>query len=312
MSGVYLSLNQGWTYFKEKYNIKEGKVMIQRVANAWKEALSSTLSDFSFEAIDLKTKSLPQRSDLPLGYELGHICGKYYDANALPSNQTIVDDLRNMISVYRELKGKMYDLSIEKTNDYILAGYQTGVFNLNDMKDDLNNIISNPEVVSLTLYEPPTAILSQQSNVPHARKVNHFKKQINDTKIGLAGEKIVIGYEKKRLIQEGRSDLIKNIEHISLLKGDGAGYDILSYDKDGNKKYIEVKATTGGRDTPFFISDNELQFSISNSTNYCLYRIYDLDEINKKASLYIINGDLTKTFEFRPVNYVCNKSKVQK
>lgn len=30
MSGFYLSLNQGWTYFKRKYNTKEGKVRLAK------------------------------------------------------------------------------------------------------------------------------------------------------------------------------------------------------------------------------------------------------------------------------------------
>lgn len=305
MSGVYVSLNQGWTYFKEKYNLKKGKLNIQKVSNSWKKILASTLNDFSYDPIDLKDEG--KHSDLPLGYELGHICGKYYDVNALPDNQVIVDDLRNMLSVYRELKGKMHGLSTEKTNNYILVGDQTGFFDIDDNTDELNNIIVNPADLTLTLQDPPNALLKQKSNSGCGHKVNHIKKQINDTKIGLAGEKMVIEYEKKRLNNEGRSDLIKNIEHTSQDKGDGTGYDILSFDKDGKRKYIEVKTTSGSKNTPFLISDNEIQFSISNSESYSLYRVYDFNAKDNTASLYIINGNLEKTFNFKAVDYISNE-----
>ena len=305
MSGVYISLNQGWTYFKEKYKIKDGRLNIQKVSNSWKKILASTLNDFSFDPIDLKAEG--QHSDLPLGYELGHICGKFYDANDLPDNQVIIDDLRNMLSVYRELKGKMHDLSTEKTNNFILTGEQTGLFDIEDNDDELNSIIVNPADLSLTLQEPPTSLIKHKPNSGRGHKVNHISKQIKDTKIGLAGEKMVIEYEKKRLTDEGRSDLVKDIEHTSQVKGDGTGYDILSFDKDGNRRYIEVKTTSGGKDTPFLISDNEVQFSVSNSENYSLYRVYDFDAKKNTASLYITNGDLTKIINFKAVNYVSNE-----
>ncbi len=305
MSGVYLSLNQGWTYFKEKYGLKEGKLNIQKVSNSWKKILTSTLSEFSFEPIDLKCKE--KRTDLPFGYELGHICGKYYDVNAIPDNQVILEDLRNMMSIYRELKGKMRGCSTEKTNNYILAGEKIGLFDIDDNTDKLNNIIANSADLSITLEKPPTSLLKPKSNILFTRKTNHMKKQIRDTKIGLVGEKIIIEYEKERLINEGCAELIKFIKHVSQEEGDGAGYDILSYDKDGNERYIEVKTTLGERDSPFIISDNEVQFSINHSLNYYLYRVYNLNAQNMSASLYIINGDLTHKFHFKAKNYISSE-----
>ena len=302
MSGVYLSLNQGWTYFKEKFGTKNGKLNIQKVSSTWKKILSSTLNDFSFDPIDLKAEG--QHSDLPLGYELGHICGKHYEANDLPEDQVLINDLRNILSVYRELKGKMLDLSVEKTNNYILAGDQAGIFDLDDHTDELNNIIANPTDLKLVLHNPPNSLLKLELSNGRGRKVNYIKKQISDTKIGLAGEKMVIEYEKARLVREGRSDLKDSIVHTSLVEGDGTGYDILSFDKDGKKIFIEVKTTSGGIDSPFYISDSEIQFSAYNHASYKLYRVYNFDERNKTASLYIVDGNLMERFQFKPVNYV--------
>lgn len=92
MSGVYLSLNQSWTSFKHIYGTKNGKEKFKSAAEGWRKALSSILTDFSFEEIDLRT-------DLIFGkcFELGHICGKFYPANSLPSNAELVKDLHNLM-----------------------------------------------------------------------------------------------------------------------------------------------------------------------------------------------------------------------
>lgn len=305
MSGVYLSLNQGWTYFKEKYGSRLGKENIKIVTNSWKKILSSTLDHFSFEPIDLKYDG--NASDLPYGYELGHICGKFYNAAELPDNQTIIDDLRSMLAVLQELKGKMCDLSLPKTNDYILARNQIGgFFEFEDKTDPLNNLIVDASSLTLELKQTPYCIVKTKQKVhkKSGRKTNYIRKQIRENKLGLIGELMVLEYETKRLIKLGRDDLIQHIKHISKDEGDAAGFDILSFDEYGNEIYIEVKTTTGNQDTPFFISQNELAFSVKNSENYYLYRVYNLNAKKRAAQFYIVKGNLTESFQFSAVHYI--------
>lgn len=307
MSGVYLSLNQGWTYFKNKYGSKEGKVSIGAVTNSWEKSLVTPLTDFSFGPIKLNNRG--NHSDLPRGYELGHICGKYYSADNLPPNSELIRDLRKMLVVYRELKGTMIKdndgkLSTEKTNDFILNGSKVGI-DLKGSIDELDNVIVNSHKSVLTLENPPANIVTRESNnATKGHNANYLKKQINDSKLGLAGEKMVFEFERARLIDEDKKDLANKIEHTSLVKGDGLGYDILSFDTSGNEKYIEVKTTTGSPKTPFYISDNEIQFSKLHSSNYTLYRVYNFDSTKNTASLYIIDGDLSKKINFKPVSYI--------
>ncbi|MBZ9743578.1 MULTISPECIES: DUF3883 domain-containing protein [unclassified Mesorhizobium] len=45
---------------------------------------------------------------------------------------------------------------------------------------------------------------------------------------------------------------------MSHVDGDGAGYDILSFETDGSDRLIEVKTTNGWERTPFHITRNEL------------------------------------------------------
>lgn len=75
-------------------------------------------------------------------------------------------------------------------------------------------------------------------------------------KTGTLGERFILRYEKHRLRKEGLHNLVDKIEQIS--KTDiGAGYDILSFNSDGSRRYIEVK-TRVGRGLTFEWSTNEM------------------------------------------------------
>ena len=83
-------------------------------------------------------------------------------------------------------------------------------------------------------------------------------------------------------------------ENKSKSEGDGLGYDILSYDEKGNKVFIEVKTTTSGANTPFYITCNELEKSKQVNDRFVLYRLYDFDENNNTSKFFKQTGDLTK------------------
>jgi hypothetical protein len=67
---------------------------------------------------------------------------------------------------------------------------------------------------------------------------------------------------RKRLQTPGKTEkFAEQIRWISKEEGDGTGFDILSKHLDGKDKYIEVKTTKPGKETPFYFSRNELTFS---------------------------------------------------
>jgi 5-methylcytosine-specific restriction protein A len=100
---VYLSLNQGWTQYERRYKpTSKAKETIVQNATKLKNVLISPLREFLFQPINLNTNNT-----LGVGYELGHVCGVRYNSDALPENEVLLNDLRNMIGVYRELKGKV-------------------------------------------------------------------------------------------------------------------------------------------------------------------------------------------------------------
>lgn len=118
MTGVYLSLNQGWTFFenKHRHDLNAAKLEIREVALAWRSILAPTLNEFTFDDIHLRDDG-----KLAKGYELGHICGKFYDAANLPDDPILKADLDSMIGVYREVKGNMLNPSdLASTNEEIV------------------------------------------------------------------------------------------------------------------------------------------------------------------------------------------------
>lgn len=110
--------------------------------------------------------------------------------------------------------------------------------------------------------------------------------------IGNQGEKLVLEYEKNRLKSLNRSDLAEKVIHISDTRGDGEGFDILSYFPDGSEMFIEVKTTTQNRSAAFFISANELNILNKNKSKFMIYRVFSLDKENGEyGKLYTISAD---------------------
>lgn len=153
----------------------------------------------------------------------------------------------------------------------------------------------------------PTMARKTKTNSIYIRKdSNYTRREKNKKLIGDIGEEIVLTYEKNRLTQLGRSDLAEKVEHISKTKGDGLGYDILSYDIVNDtvtEKFIEVKATTGNSTKPFDISSNEVDVSELYSEQYFIYRVFNIHNKMTSASFYVMKGSVRSNFNLEVTSY---------
>jgi len=122
------------------------------------------------------------------------------------------------------------------------------------------------------------------------KKVDFEEVSKENISLGLKGEKVIIDYEKEILIRNKRSDLAERIKHVSEEEGAGTGYDILSFDFNGNRKYIEVKTTKGNKGTPFILSENEVAFMEHEPEHCCIYRLYNFDDQKEIGNLITANG----------------------
>ncbi|MEN8516543.1 DUF3883 domain-containing protein [Burkholderia sp. RS02] len=132
------------------------------------------------------------------------------------------------------------------------------------------------------------------------RKMDYAARDERNRILGRNGEAWVIGYEKSRLIKELRPDLATKIDWISDRSGDGAGYDIMSYETNESSRFIEVKTTNGGSLTPFIISQNELDFSEEAEDAFYLYRIFNF---SKSPRLFILHGALSHHLHLEAIDY---------
>ena len=133
-----------------------------------------------------------------------------------------------------------------------------------------------------------------------AVKRDYLEREAQNQSLGLAGEEFIVKFEHWRLIALGQPRLADKVDHVSQSKGDGLGYDVLSFDGDGKERFIEVKTTTFGRDTPFFVSRGELALSSGAKEQFHLYRLF---EFRKAPRLFDLRGALDQHCVLDPITY---------
>lgn len=110
--------------------------------------------------------------------------------------------------------------------------------------------------------------------------------QLRD-EIGLKGEEFVVKRERRLLLRKKRPDLASKVDWVSQTYP-YEGYDILSYDEKGRRKYIEVKSTTG-QGKKFYMSENEWRTARKKGKSFFIYRV---TKIYKKPELVILHDPI--------------------
>ena len=157
---------------------------------------------------------------------------------------------------------------------------------------------------AVVVQPPPVELVAKgESGAPRvrlSRKVDFAARDESNRKLGRAGEQWVIEFEHQRLADAGLPELLQRLDWVSDRLGDGAGYDILSYDAPGEPRYIEVKTTNGAHASSFVISRNELDFSQEAGDAFFLYRLF---QFRQSPSMYMLRGDVSKLLHIEPIDY---------
>jgi 5-methylcytosine-specific restriction enzyme A len=98
MTGAYLSLNQGVTDIRETHKENPKKVLQIRAAD-YRAQIGPLPAKFPEIEIDLRSGS----SNLASFYEPGNICARFYASDALPTEDELIADLREILGVYQSL-----------------------------------------------------------------------------------------------------------------------------------------------------------------------------------------------------------------
>jgi hypothetical protein len=236
--------------------------------------LLTHLKDRNPSAVEYKHRNI---SAVLIKYGMPYVTGY----KPLPNYQTLLED--EVLEVLKNQKG------IEK------------VF------DDFASKEIVPKKTSLDFAKwnvaPPAPYVEKKTPVRNFKPVrrNYLAIEQRNRFNGEIGEKLVYDYEKWKLNEAGLPRLANKVKWISKEEGDGAGFDILSKNEKGKDIYIEVKSTALGKESPFFFSSNENEFSEMNSNSFFLYRVFDL-RVHPK--IYIKNGKLQDICSFvKPTNF---------
>lgn len=131
--------------------------------------------------------------------------------------------------------------------------------------------------------------------------IDYNSLQKTKSNIGKAGEFLVVELLREKY---AGSDII--VEHTSVEKGDGFGFDIAVIYPDGHEDRIEVKTTKSTYVDGFYITPRELnvarQCELENANkSYFLYRVYNYAPDSRSANIKIYEGPFRdEAFRFVP------------
>lgn len=146
---------------------------------------------------------------------------------------------------------------------------------------------------------------NQGQDISKPKKIDFDKENKRNSMIGARGEEIVMKAEKNYLTELGLGHLASKVTQSSR-KYDNLGYDIQSFDRNGEQKFIEVKSTKKNSSNglvDFFMSANELRHA-KQIKNYYIYIVFSVHkkqpDILRLKGLFSIKDNKVK---IKPKNY---------
>jgi Domain of unknown function (DUF3883) len=164
--------------------------------------------------------------------------------------------------------------------------YQNAIFDAIDRYLTKHPAILEPEPRLPTLPPPlieifvaPPRLTVGGDPIPErlrrlVQKFDPVERDHHNRSLGKAGEAFVVDLERRQLIEADRPDLARNVRWIATEEGDGAGYDVLSFNQGGEERLIEVKTTNGSARTPFFLTRNECDVATERPADWRIYRVH--------------------------------------
>jgi hypothetical protein len=164
--------------------------------------------------------------------------------------------------------------------------YQNAIFDAIDRYLTRNPAILEPTASPLApprspaeIFVAPPILTVANDPIPErlqrlVRKFDPVERDHRNRALGKAGEAFVVDLERRQLIEAARPDLARKVRWIAVEDGDGAGYDVLSFNPGGRERLIEVKTTNGAARTPFFLSRNERTLATERPADWQIYRVH--------------------------------------
>lgn len=184
-----------------------------------------------------------------------------------------------------------------------------GIERILDSQDDIFSLQDNQESdiaeEAAVLFEPAPGLRAEEAaeSIALERLVGKFDPAERDARnrvLGKQGEERILQSERARLRDAGRPDLASKVRWVSEEIGDGAGFDVLSFDLSSSERLLEVKTTSGHQLTPFYLTENERQLSAERPDEFRLVRLYDF---LRSPRAFELTPPLEQSVVLRPTNY---------
>jgi hypothetical protein len=147
-------------------------------------------------------------------------------------------------------------------------------------------------------YEVSSRVKERKTALRSA--ADYLAREAQNASLGTAGEEFVLQFERARLAEADRGDLAEQIEWTSRDLDAWAGFDIRSFETNGADRFIEVKTTAYGKDTPFYVSRNEVNTSRLLRGCYHLYRVF---RFRTSPRLFGLKGAIDSSCLLDPITF---------
>ena len=188
-------------------------------------------------------------------------------------------------------------LAAEQTLNRLVRSQVSEPANIPSVDDILAALVDPPEPdPDRVKYRAP--MVREQSPTP--KSIDYLAMEAHNRSLGAAGEEFVLRFEVARLVRAGCEPLASKVERVSESRGDGLGFDVLSFEASGKERFIEVKTTAYGASTPFFLTPREIAMSRDVSDQFHLYRAFSF---RKHPKLFYKRGAIETSFSLEPSEF---------
>lgn len=273
-ASMVLQIGFGATQFEQKYG--RGKLFfdeVQSAVNKMRAASSHLLNLFEPTTrgkVSTKPTVLNSGNDFKLkAYEMCSVYSITYSLVDVINDETLQNDYRQML--------ELYDAMVESPT---LPSEEAYVV-------DNSTTPEVPDQIDIEPFVPKKKVL-RKINGSENKAGNYKRYSKSSDKVGKIGEEYVFNVEKETLQRGGRKDLAdKVIWHRNFPTNRTPGWDITSYDLDGQIKLIEVKASLSEQIADVDLTRKEWEQARA-SANAGRYNIYFVTSALTKPKIRVL------------------------
>ena len=284
---VYLSIAFGTGQFIEVFKPKkEAYQKMRKAASRIQKVFENDLNiqNLILDPIDLAATPKEFRQE---GYEQSAIFSLSYEINNLPDDTKLLEDYKKMLDFYVDIFESPLTPSIDS-----LVNAVADPLRLEDTKVKIKDFE----------YRSPKKAKGKKTN---NKKVKAKKRRSDRSAfIGRKGEKIVFDFEKEKLRKINLNNLSEKVRwHAEL--NEKPGYDITSFDDNGDEIFIEVKSSSGKTINDVDLTKNEIMSMFNKKTKEKFY-IYLVTNALTKPEIEVIKNPSERLKDIANFNKILN------